>query len=436
MANEYYLGIDFGTSNSSVALLPKDASSMFSAVKATVLPLGKNGSSTIPSFLFFPESGGEYYIGDEAIEHYLSSNAHGRFMQSIKTLLPDSTFTGTNVSGWGHYGAADLVFCILSELKHLIQTIIDGDITAVVLGRPAIFSDDDEEEKLAEQRLLRAAKRAGFEHVRLQREPIAAALSYKRSLKKPELVFVGDFGGGTSDFTVMRLSPGRVDDIGHSDDILAVNGVSVAGDAFSSAIMRHQILRHFGFNAQYSQYRSSSDDQWLPVPTSIHHAICEWHRIPFLQNNRNRHLIQEMIRYSNDKQGFMRLQAVIEENLGYSLFQSIQEAKCDLSSKDTSRVRFNHSIINIDEEITRESFEEAIEDHIEKLGLCIDRTLATADIAAESVDAVFLTGGTSQTPRIHRLMVEKFGEGRLRSGDAFTSVAEGLALSAPYLFKE
>ena len=327
-----------------------------------------------------------------------------------------------------------MVFCILSELKHRIQTIIKGDITAVVLGRPAIFSEDDEGEKLAEQRLLRAAKRAGFEQVCLQREPIAAALAYKHSLNKPELVFVGDFGGGTSDFTVMRLSPNRVDVIGHGDDILAVNGISVAGDAFSSAIMEHQILKNFGFKAQYSQHRTSGDG-WLPVPTSIHYAICEWHRIPFLQNSRNRHLIQEMVRYSDDKQGFMRLQALIEENLGYSLFQSIQEAKRDLSSNYASRVRFNRSIINIDEEITREGFEEMIEDHIEELGLCIDRTLATADIGAESVDAVFLTGGTSQTPRIHRLMVEKFGEGRLRLGDAFTSVAEGLALSAPYLFK-
>ena len=131
----------------------------------------------------------------------------------------------------------------------------------------------------------------------------------------------------------------------------------------------------------------------------------------------------------------MRLQALVEENLGYPLFQSIQEAKCTLSSDQTSRVKFNRSIINIDEEITRKSFEEMIEEYIKKLGLCIDRTLATADINARNVDSVFLTGGTSQMPRIRRLMAEKFGKEKLRSGDAFTSVAEGLALSAPYLFK-
>lgn len=131
----------------------------------------------------------------------------------------------------------------------------------------------------------------------------------------------------------------------------------------------------------------------------------------------------------------MRLQALVEENLGYPLFQSIQEAKCLLSSNQTSRVKFNHSIINIDEEIARKSFEEMIEEYIGKLGSCIDRTLATADINARDVDAVFLTGGTSQTPRIRRLMAEKFSEEKLRSGDAFTSVTEGLALSAPYLFK-
>lgn len=432
MANEYYLGIDFGTSNSSVALLPKGESSKFPSGEATVLPLGKNGSTTMPSFLFFPQEGGKYYFGDEAIEHYMSDKAQGRFMQSIKTLLPDTTFHSTAISGWGRYTTEDLVFCILSAIKHRFEPIIDGSIAAVVLGRPAIFSEDDEEEKMAEQRLLKAAKRVGFEHIRFQREPIAAALTYKHSLKKPELVFVGDFGGGTSDFTVMRLSPYRIDGTEH-DDILAVNGISIAGDRFNSAIMRHQLLKHFGYDAHYKVY---GDKKWLDVPTAVHYELCEWHKISFLKDSRYRVVIGNMIHWSDDKQGFMRLQALVEENLGYPLFQSIQDAKCNLSSDQTSRVRFKRSIIDIDEEITRKSFEEMIEEYIGKLGSCIDRTLSTADIDAGDVDAVFLTGGTSQTPRIRRLMSDKFGEEKLRPGDAFTSVAEGLALSAPHLLKQ
>ncbi len=429
MVNEYYLGIDFGTSNLAVALLPKGESSIFSTSKATVLPLGKNGSTTIPSYLFFPQEGKKYYLGDEAIEHYLSDNAQGRFVQSIKTLLPDTTFTSTAISGWGSYTIEDIVFCILSAMKHRFEPIIGQNIAAVVLGRPAVFSEDEDEDKIAEQRLLKAAKRAGFEHVRFQREPIAAALAYKHSLQKPELVFVGDFGGGTSDFTVMRLSPYHIGDV--DDEILAVNGVSIAGDTFNSAIMRDQLLKHFGYHAHYR----SLGDKWLDVPTSAHYELCEWHQIPFLKGSRWRELIGRMIHSSDDKQGFMRLQALVEENLGYSLFQSIQEAKCALSSDQISRVKFNRSIINIDEEITRKGFEEMIEGCIKKLGSCIDRTLATADINATDVDAAFLTGGTSQTPRIHQLMGDKFGEEKLRSGDTFTSVAEGLALSAPYLFK-
>ncbi len=432
MENECYLGIDFGTSNSSVALLPKGESSTFPVGEATVLPLGKNGSMIIPSFLFFPQEGGKYYLGDEAIEHYLSDNAQGRFMQSIKTLLPDTTFASTTISGWGRYTTEDLVFCILSAIKHRLELIVDQNVAGVVLGRPAIFSENDDEEKIAEQRLLKAAKRVGFERVRFQREPIAAALTYKHSLSKPELVFVGDFGGGTSDFTAMRLSPHSVGNIDSDDDILAVNGISIAGDTFNSAIMRHQLLKYFGYDAHYKVH---GETKWLDVPTAIHYELCEWHKISFLKGGRYLALIGKMIHQSDDKQGFMRLQALVEENLGYPLFQSIQEAKCILSSDQTSRVKFNRSIINIDEEITRKSFEEMIEEYIEKLGLCIDRTLSTADINARDVDAVFLTGGTSQTPRVRRLMAEKFGEEKLRSGDAFTSVAEGLALSAPYLFK-
>lgn len=431
MTTEYYLGIDFGTSNCSVALLPKDESEIFPINDPTVLPLEKNGSTTMPSILFFPHNGSKHYVGNEAIERYLSTNLEGRLMQAIKTLLPDVSFTGTNVHGWGHFTVEDLVFFILSAIKHRIEVFTHQDIAAVVMGRPAIFSEDDEEEKTAEWRLLRAAKRAGFGRVRFQREPIAAALTYEQSLRKSELAFVGDFGGGTSDFTLMRLSPHRTGDIDRDDDILAVNGVSIAGNAFNGAIMWHQLVKHFGYGARFEIH----DGRWLDAPTTIHHALCEPHEISFLKDRRDRALIREMIHLSNDKQGFMRLQALVEENLGYLLFQHIQEAKCSLSSSQTSRIVFNRSIINIDEEITRQSFEMMIEKHIEEIGLCIDRTLSTADTNAKDVDAVFLTGGTSQTPRIRRLMAEKFGEEKLRAGDAFTSVAEGLALSAPYLFR-
>ena len=432
MQNECYLGIDFGTSNSSVALLPKGKSSMFPTSEPTVLPLGKDGSATIPSILFFPHEGGKYYVGDEAIDRYLETNLRGRLMQSIKALLPDTGFTGTTISGWGRYTAEDLVFCILSVIKHRLELFANQKITSVVLGRPAIFSEDEEEEKIAERRLLKAAKRAGFEHIRFQREPIAAALTYEQSLSKPELALVGDFGGGTSDFTLMRLSPHHVGDADRSDDILAVNGVSIAGDAFNSSIMWHQLLKHFGFGAQCEEYGG----RWFDVPTSIFHAICEWHKISFLKDRRDRALIERMIFSSNDKQGFMKLQALVEENLGYLLFQQIQNAKCVQSSKQSFRITFHRSIIDIDEEITRQGFEKMIEKHVQRLGLCIERTLAAADVNAQAVDAVFLTGGTSQTPRIRQLMAEKFGEEKLRPGDAFTSVAEGLALSAPYLFKQ
>ena len=194
----------------------------------------------------------------------------------------------------------------------------------------------------------------------------------------------------------MRLSPHSVGNIDSDDDILAVNGISIAGDTFNSAIMRHQLLKYFGYDAHYKVH---GETKWLDVPTAIHYELCEWHKISFLKGGRYLALIGRMIHQSDDKQGFMRLQALVEENLGYPLFQSIQEAKCILSSDQTSRVKFNRSIINIDEEITRKSFEEMIEEYIEKLGLCIDRTLSTADINARDVDAVFLTGGTSQTPR-------------------------------------
>lgn len=247
-------GVDFGTTNTVVALSRNGV--------VSVLPIGFQGKKSVPSILFFPLDHGGYWIGDEAIQMYVSSGMRGRLMQSIKMLLPDLSFEGTEVSGFGYCSLENLISLILQEIKSRCDLLVGENVTSVVLGRPGRFSDNDEEDKSAEERLRMAAKMAGFEEIHFQREPVAAAFHYETSLEKDELALIADLGGGTSDFTLAHLSPDKRSERNRSDAIVGTNSVSFAGDEFDSAIMWHKITPYLGADSKVQV----SPGKWLDIP--------------------------------------------------------------------------------------------------------------------------------------------------------------------------
>ncbi|PTL81675.1 Hsp70 family protein [Vitiosangium sp. GDMCC 1.1324] len=412
-------GLDFGTSNTAIAL-----------PDGTVLPIspGYSDPRLYRSVIFFPEDEREVYTGAPAITRYLEDHS-GRFIQSVKSFLHSASFRATQIRG-RTWLIEDLVALLLRRVREAAAPHAGGAPESVVLGRPALFSSDPEADVLAEQRLRRAAEIAGFTHVQFLIEPIAAALSYEAQLTRDELVLVADFGAGTTDLTLMRLGPSRRGNPDRRADVVGSTGVRIGGDRFDAEIMRHKLLPRFGAGSTY-QLRGFSDKR-LPVPQHVMAKLLSWHEMSFIREKSTQELLELMLESSDKPAEAEALYDLVMDNLGYRLFRAIEAAKVQLSSQEETTLDFEEARIHLHEPITRAEFETASASLLTELREVTEGLLKRCEGAGE-VDAVFLTGGSSQIPAVRRLYAERFGEGRVRTRDAFTSVAEGLGRAAASL---
>lgn len=416
-------GIDFGTTNS-VLSVNQDSD----VVLIDLSPSGPN-KKTLKSLLFFDEDR-NIYIGDDAITHYIDfGTTHGRFMQSIKAFLPSRSFTETYVYG-RRYDISDLIALILKTLKRQGESFTGRPADVLVLGRPVYFSANKEDGLLAEDRLRKAAERAGFTNIHFQYEPIAAALAYQSTMPvdQEQLVLLGDFGGGTSDFTVMRLKRTAQPNCTMQDNlILSLGGVYIGGDIFNSRIMWERIARHFGKDMRYK----SATGIWLDMPASIMRDLCQWHKIPLLRNRQTIDFIRNVKNAADTPSHIVNLGTLIVNNLGYELFRSIDTAKCALSQENATLLAFDKMGIHITDNISRSEFNHLIDRDLADIDACITSVLMDAQLQEEHIDMVLLTGGSSFIPRIRELMNRRFRTSRIQQIDPFTSVAYGLSLSTP-----
>lgn len=422
--NAIAFGLDFGTTNSVLAIVRSGNVEVIDIDPTNV------SAKTLKSVLFFDEER-SVEIGEEAVRQYVSyGGSYGRFMQSIKAFLPNKSFTETYVYG-KRYEIEDLIALILKAIKHRGEFHVGHVVDTVVMGRPVVFSDDRELDLLAEERLRTAALRAGFTNTHFVYEPIAATLAYETSLPegKEQLVLMGDFGGGTSDFVVMRLRGGKHDlRESRGNDILSTGGVYIAGDAFDASIMWHKLAKYFGRGAKTY---GSSNNQILDAPIWIVQTLCQWHMIPQLRDRKTLQIIRSLRGVSNeDRRSLSALHTLVVENLGSMLFQAIEKAKQELSSSESSIIEFSEGGIDIREEITRSDFETMADDKFQAISDCVDKTVAQAGVSLQEIDSVLLTGGSSFIPKIRRIFLERLGQEKLLPIDAFTSVAYGLGLSA------
>lgn len=417
-------GLDFGTTNSVLAIAQDNN------VRIVGIDPSNPLSKTLQSVLFFDEEGG-INVGQEAVDQYVSyGGTYGRFMQSIKAFLPNKSFTETYVYG-KRYEIEDLIALILKTIKHRGELHVGHVVDTVVLGRPVVFSDDPELDLLAEERLQTAALRSGFTNVHFMYEPIAATLAYETSLPegKEQLVFMGDFGGGTSDFVVMRLRGGKHDPKeDRKDDILSTGGVYIAGDAFDASIMWHKLAKHF---SRGTKIFGSSNNQILDTPISFSQTLCQWHMIPQLRDRKTLQIIRSLRGVTDeDRKALEALHTLVVENLGYMLFRTIEKAKQELSDSGSASIEFSEKGIVIREEITRNEFEVMSDDKFQTISAYVEKTLVQAGVSPQDIDVVLLTGGSSFIPKIGRIFLDRFGQEKLLPIDAFTSVAHGLGLSA------
>ncbi len=414
---KYIYGIDFGTTNSALAILDTETQEIIKLF-------------TIPSLLFFPEARDAHdpchpTVGEGAIANYLESKMRGRFMKSIKKVLPNKSFIDTRI-GKKTYRAEDLVAIILIYLKKLADDFLGQQITTAVIGRPVVFDENPEKDELAEKRLSKAMELAGFTSFIFQFEPVGAAFTYEREIQEEKLVLVADFGGGTTDFSLMKLKPQALHTSNRRNDMLAQGGIYIGGDSFDSDIMWHKGTPHFGRGVKEEFTKGKP----LDLPLSYFLNICSWEKMNFLDSLRMRLNIGKSYQFSGKDYRVKNLQTLIEKNLGYEIFKQIEKVKIELSQEQSSTFTFVEEGISITEPIGLDEFTEHIIDkNLEKISQYVDQFLEENQIDPAKIDVVFMTGGTSQVRPLKDIFERKFGREKLQSGDNFNSVAMGLAYS-------
>ncbi len=427
------IGIDFGTTNSVIAMAD-DAGQVHalswpsSAPDLTSNAPGMTATSrTALTFRTQTIAGVRTTAsraGPAALAWALDPAGNQRFVQSIKTHLGSSAFRETRIFGQKF----TLEGLIALFLRHLVAegVLPDGSPmpadVAIAAGRPVVFAGDRPDEALAVLRLASAYEAAGLGTPELVYEPLGAAYWYARGLTQPQTVLVADFGGGTSDFSVMRFERrnGRL-----IAEALAHDGVGVAGDTFDFRIIDNAIAPQLGKDSRYRSF-----EKRLPVPQHFFAAFSRWHRLSWLKDPKVLADLDAITDESEEPAKLAALRTIIDHDLGLDLYAAVTTAKMHLSDNATVDLVFNRSGVCLDARITQADFEGWIADDIARIKAAMERALAAAGVEDGAIDAVFMTGGTSSVPAVKRLFTQRFGEKRLHFGNAFQSVASGLALVA------
>lgn len=412
-------GLDFGTSNSTVGLADRGV--------ARLLPL-EGGRPTLPSAVFFHVEDGATSFGRAAIADYLSGH-EGRLMRSLKSLLGSPTLDATTELHGRQLRLRDVLARFIGELRARAlkaaadQGLDPAGVDHAVLGRPVRFVDDDEAaDRLAEDTLREMALAAGFREVSCQFEPIAAAFDHESRIDREELVLVVDVGGGTSDFSLVRLGPERAAKADRRNDILANGGVHVAGTDFDRALSLAAVMPAFGYRGRLRNGRE--------VPAGPYFDLATWHTINTLYTRKARAGLEDLRREAANRDAIDRLLALVEERDGHWLLMQVEEAKIALSTAAVATLTTARELAGVPLQIERATLDAALDPLLARIETAIRRTLADAGVAAPDVDTVFYTGGSSSLPALRERVARLLPDARAAEGDRFGSIGVGLALDA------
>ncbi len=370
------------------------------------------------------------WTGAAGIEHYLETDSfddavQGRLIQSLKSYLSSRDLTGTEIFG-RQYSFEELVARMLRDLRLRASEALGFEVTRALSGRPVMFvgADTEAENDFAVSRLRAAYLQAGFTHVEFALEPVAAAYAYQSTLDRNEVLLIGDFGGGTTDFSLLRVGPEAR--AGSGPQVLGTTGVGIAGDAFDARIVRRLISPALG-----SESQARSLGKLLPaLPAWIYANLERWHTLSFLRTREVGAMLRAAEKNALEPAKIEALRTVVEYDLGYRLHGAVQRVKVELSRQDQAEFALDTEALHLRTAVSRADFEGWIEPELTRMEQSLDDLLRATGTAPDQVDRVFLTGGTSLVPAVRRVFTSRFGESRVGSGEAFTSVAHGLALMA------
>lgn len=411
-------GVDFGTSNSSVAISE--------AGTVSLVPV-EGQEFTIPSALFYQRKVNAPFFGRQAVDLFFARK-EGRFMRSLKRVLGTSLMDhGTSVNGKPMKFDA-IIASFLKNLKDKADAFAGEELQHVVMGRPVHFIDDDRQgDSRAQQELKNIAQRVGFKHIEFQFEPIAAAFAHEVHVKKEQLAIVADLGGGTSDFTVIRLSHEYIKKSDRTSDILANTGVRVGGNDFDKDLSLAAIMPEIGYKTTYG-------DKHLEVPIKPYHDLAEWSKVNLLYTVKIHAQIQQIFYEAHDKIRYQRLLRVMEQETGHALLAATEETKIALTSIDQYAAPLDFIENGLRVAIQRSAFDEAIEEHVQKILRSARQCLQAAHIKASDIDLVILTGGSTEVPAVQAEFKKLFPTAAVADENKLSSVGLGLAYDSQYKF--
>ncbi len=439
-----FCGLDFGTSNSTLGSVYQN--------KPILLPLEKD-KVTIPTAIFYHFEDNCPYFGRDGINEYIDGE-FGRLLRSLKSVLGTSLMAEKTQIKTQQIAFTDIISTFLTHIKKQAETRNEHTFEQVVLGRPVHFIDDDKSaDLLAQQTLEQAAQNAGFKEVLFQYEPIAAALDYEQQISSEEIAFIVDIGGGTADFSIVKMRPGQQQKADRKDDILANSGVHIGGTDFDKKLSLATAMPLLGYNSlfkpkkmrinydsKHSIRKSVEQDlieesNQIVMPSIYYHNLATWHKIHYLYDKSCINALKDLAYQVENKNHIDRLLTLINQRDGHRLAIDIEQVKMALTQANKAYLclDFIEPLLGI--EIQQQSFDDAIHAELERLHKQMQATLDQASLSPAQITKVFLTGGSTAIPAVQQLIRKLFTQAPIIQGDTFGSVGLGLAIDASRKFR-
>ena len=405
-------GIDFGTSNSTVGLAQDE--------RAGLVPL-EGDETTLPSAIFFSFDGDRARFGREAITNY-ADGVEGRLMRALKSVLGSSLVNEKTRIQKRSMAFIDIVGLFIAELKRRTEAFAGAPFESAVLGRPVHFVDDDAHaDRKAQDELEKAARTQGFSDIAFQYEPIAAALDYEQAVRGEETVLIVDMGGGTSDFSIVRVSPERARAADRKDDILANRGVHIGGTDFDRLVSIAHVMPELG-------YLTPTKDGKRNLPAGYFIDLATWHRINLLYTPKAMNDLRQIRFEAARPDQVERMITIVDHRLGHALAGTVEQAKIALTDADEATIAVPYDIAS--PRLTRRAFDQTIAQAVQRVAATVSATIEDAGLGAGDITAVFLTGGSTAIPAARQAILQLLPQARVVDGDRFGSVGMGLALEA------
>jgi len=415
--NRCIAAIDFGTSNSAVCLVNEG--------QTFLVPL-EHGRDTIPTAVFYNAEQRTTAFGRQALAEY-EEGSEGRLMRSLKSLLGSELLGETTLIGGKPVAYRQIIGEFLAHLKEVAESHASCRLTHLVLGRPVHFVDDDEaRDRLAENTLTEIAREIGFDEVRFQFEPIAAALDFEATLEQEELVLVVDIGGGTSDFSLVRLGPALAGKTDRSGDVLANDGIHLAGTDFDQKLSLSTAMRELGYG--------SAGSEGKPVPVAVYHDLATWHKINFLYTWKQLASAEELKLFMGDLRMHRRLMSVLRGRQGHRIASQVENAKIAVAEGGASSMDLSFIESGLTVPVSGLVLSAAIDSLLKRIVQSALDAVKRAGIAPDQVTVLYFTGGSTGIAELRRAFQKTFPLARIAVGDKFASVARGLGASAAKLF--